>query len=98
MVQPSRQNQSSCGYNKRRKRRLCVGREEGRIRLLVKWVKAGRFNVKEAAEEAGMSAERFQKILDEIQLKKINELLAKERSQLFFYYKQNYSSKIYVKF
>ena len=40
-------------------------KEEERIRLLVKWVKAGKFTVDEAANEAGISVEEFEKILEE---------------------------------
>ena len=39
------------------------GREEERIRLLIKWVIAGKFTVDEAAKEADMSAEEFEEIL-----------------------------------
>ena len=45
------------------------GRQEERIRLLVKWVRTGKFTVDEAAEEANMNVEEFQKILD-VQTKK----------------------------
>lgn len=41
------------------------GEVRERIRLLVKWVRLGKFSVDEAAKEAGMTAEEFEKILAE---------------------------------
>ena len=40
------------------------GKEEERIRLLIKWVNLGKFTIKEAADEAGISEIEFRKILD----------------------------------
>ena len=43
------------------------GRQEERIRLLVKFAKDGILTIEKAAKEAGISVEEFQKILEEMQ-------------------------------
>ena len=40
------------------------GREEERVRLLVKFVKNGILTIEQAANEAGITVEEFEKILE----------------------------------
>ena len=42
------------------------GEERGELRMLVKLVKKGRITIEQAAEDADMTVEQFEKVMDDI--------------------------------
>ena len=42
------------------------GEERGELRMLVKLVKKGRITIEQAAEDADMTVEQFEKMMDDI--------------------------------